>query len=78
MTQYSMRQHLHCMSFTTGVLQQFGVICHIVFHCKFLCSWSSSPLLYLNNGINYSFTITYISYLLHIGQMIFTETYILI
>ena len=76
MTQYSIKQHLHCISCTTCVLQQFGVISHTVFHCKFIFSWSLSPLLYLYNGIDYSFTITYILYLLHMGQMIFTETYI--
>ena len=78
MAQYSMKQHLHCISCTTGVLQQFGIISDTVFHQNFICSWSLSPLLYSYNGIDYSFTITYISYLLHMGQVIFTETYILI
>ena len=68
-----MKQHLHCISFTTGV---YNNLVSFLTQCFTETSYAVGP--YNLYSIDYSFPITYMSYLLHMGQMIFTEPDILI
>ena len=74
-TQYSINRTYTVFHVQHMLYNNWGVMFDILFHFYFICSFSISCLLYFYHGIDYSFTIRYISYFLHVHKLLFRNTY---